>query len=441
MLNTARKFRKSIMLLGKALLLAALSGILLLVWYFGYPDAIYYNLGNYVVSFLYVAVLLLFINIYNAFRIGVLRLWEIVYSLCLAVVISNSIAYLQFSLIARELVPLPPMGLATLLQMLVSLFGAWSLNRLYFQLYPARNVVVVCPLGEKSSEDVIRKLKQRKERYQVCDVVDASLDFTTITQRIGTYNSVMLCDIGPQLRTQLINYCFRRNKRVYITLGLEDILINNAHSTQLFDTPALYCKGTGPSTEQMLFKRMMDVLLSGIALILFSPFMLIIAISIKLCDGGPILFTQRRLTMGNREFSLYKFRSMVVDAEKAGAQLATKEDDRITPVGKIIRKLRMDELPQLVNIFIGDMSIVGPRPERPEMIQEYNIQDFDLRTRMKAGLTGYAQVHGKYNTSPEDKLKMDLIYLERYSLLLDIQLILMTIKILFIPESTEGVDS
>ncbi|MEG0541922.1 MAG: sugar transferase [Angelakisella sp.] len=163
----------------------------------------------------------------------------------------------------------------------------------------------------------------------------------------------------------------------------------------------------------------------------------------KLQDGGPVFYKQARLTLDGREFTLYKFRSMIVDAEsKCGAQLAQKNDARITPVGRFIRKVRLDELPQLINILRGDMSIVGPRPERPEIVSEYEdyIPEFRFRLKVKAGLTGYAQVLGKYNTTPYDKLKLDLMYIEKYSFLLDIKLILMTIKILFMPASTEGVD-
>ena len=171
--------------------------------------------------------------------------------------------------------------------------------------------------------------------------------------------------------------------------------------------------------------------------------MIIVAILIKLYDGGPFLFKQKRLTIDGKVFEVYKFRSMIVDAEKDGvARLASKNDDRITPIGKFIRKVRLDELPQLFNILLGDMSIVGPRPERPEIAEEYmkTMPEFEYRLKVKAGLTGYAQVLGKYNTTPKDKLLLDLMYIEKYSLFLDLKLILMTIKILFMSESTEGVD-
>ena len=162
--------------------------------------------------------------------------------------------------------------------------------------------------------------------------------------------------------------------------------------------------------------------------------MIISALAVKLYDRGPVFYKQKRLTLNGREFYVYKFRSMIVDAEKDGkARLASEEDDRITPVGKILRKFRVDEFPQLLNILKGNMSVVGPRPERPELTEEYKkeMPEFSFRLKVKAGLTGYAQVTGAYDTTPYDKLKMDLMYIENYSIRLDLQIILMTIKTMF----------
>ena len=169
--------------------------------------------------------------------------------------------------------------------------------------------------------------------------------------------------------------------------------------------------------------------------------MMISAIAVKLYDGGPVLYKQKRLTTDGKEFFVYKFRSMIVDAEKDGRpQLASEEDDRITPVGKILRKFRIDEFPQLFNILKGDMSVVGPRPERPELTEEYEKQmpEFGFRLKVKAGLTGYAQVTGVYDTTPYDKLKMDLMYIENYSIRLDLQIILMTLKTMLFPGKTNA---
>ena len=255
------------------------------------------------------------------------------------------------------------------------------------------------------------------------------------------FPAIVICDVKGSLRNQILKYCYGKSIRVYITPKLSDIIIGGSEEIHLFDTPLFLCRNSGLSLDQQVAKRALDLICGVLAFIVASPFMLITAAAIKLYDGGPVLFKQKRLTIGGKEFNVYKFRSMVVNAEKDGvARLATQHDDRITPVGRIIRKIRFDELPQILNILKGDMSIVGPRPERPEIAEEYkkDMPEFDYRLKVKAGLTGYAQILGKYNTLPYDKLKLDLIYIENYSLLLDLKLILMTIKILFIPESTEG---
>ena len=201
-------------------------------------------------------------------------------------------------------------------------------------------------------------------------------------------------------------------------------------------------RNRGLTFEQAIVKRIIDIVVSGIGLIIASPIMLICAIAIKLDDGGPILFRQNRITKDGKIFNIYKFRSMIVDADKDGAKKAETDDDRITRVGKVIRMCRVDELPQLINVLKGDMSIVGPRPERIENVYEYTNKypQFELRHKVKAGITGFAQLYGKYNTTPEDKLNMDLIYIETYSLLQDIKLMVLTFKILFMRESTEGFD-
>ena len=228
-----------------------------------------------------------------------------------------------------------------------------------------------------------------------------------------------------------------------MTPKISDVIIRSSEMLHLFDTPLLLARNSGLSIEQRFIKRTIDLVFSGIILVIASPFMLIAAVMIKTYDHGPVFFKQKRYTIDRKEFYVYKFRSMIVDAEKDGvARLATKNDSRITPVGNILRKTRLDELPQLFNVLKGDMSLVGPRPERPEIAQEYEKEtpEFAFRLKVKAGLTGYAQVYGKYNTTAYDKLKLDLMYIENYSLLSDIKLIIMTFKIMFMKESTEGLE-
>lgn len=225
---------------------------------------------------------------------------------------------------------------------------------------------------------------------------------------------------------------------------ISDIMLRGADQLHLFDTPILFLREYVLTFEQRFAKRTIDLICAVLLLILASPFILITAVVIKLYDGGPVLYKQVRCTRDMKEFYILKFRSMKVDAEKDGvARLASKNDDRITPIGRFIRMVRIDELPQLINILKGEMSFIGPRPERPEIIAQYveEMPEFVYRTKVKAGLAGYAQVYGKYNTTPYDKLKLDLFYIENYSVWLDIKLMLLTLKILLKPESTEGVEA
>ena len=258
---------------------------------------------------------------------------------------------------------------------------------------------------------------------------------------LSEYDAVLINNVPARPRNDILKLCFARNKRLYFVPKISDIITRSADSLKLFDTPLFLCRNRGMSNLQWVTKRVMDIVLSGAALIVLSPVFAVTALAIKLNDGGPVFYKQERATKGGKPFMILKFRSMIVDAEKDGrTHPAGENDDRITKVGHIIRPLRIDELPQLWNILIGDMSIVGPRPERLEHVQIYTdmIPEFPMRNKAKGGLTGYAQVYGKYNTSPLNKLKMDLIYITNYSLVLDLQIILETLKILLRKESTEG---
>lgn len=256
------------------------------------------------------------------------------------------------------------------------------------------------------------------------------------------FQAVIIGDISAVERNDILKYCYANKVRAYVVPKISDIILMGADRIHIFDTPFMLSKGYTLSFDQLLAKRALDLMLAVPAFIITSPVMLITAVAVKLYDGGPVLYKQVRLTRHDRKFEIYKFRSMVVDAESDGiAKLARENDDRITPVGRIIRATRIDELPQLFNILKGDMSFAGPRPERPEIMEEYckEIPEFAFRTRVKAGLTGYAQVYGKYNTTPYDKLKLDLFYISNYSMWTDIKLILMTLKIVLKKDATEGV--
>ena len=252
----------------------------------------------------------------------------------------------------------------------------------------------------------------------------------------------MLGDLPAHERNLFLKYCFEKNIRCYCQQKISDIMIMHSEKIHMFDTPLLLSRNCGLTVEKQAVKRAFDLICSLVMLVVLSPLFLVIALLIKLYDGGPVFYRQDRLTKDGKVFQVYKFRSMRVDSEKDGARLAMKGDSRVTPVGKVLRNIHFDELPQLLNIIKGDMSLVGPRPERPEIAAEYTkeIPEFSYRLKVKAGLTGYAQVYGKYNTTPYDKLKLDLTYILNYSFLLDLQLIATTVKILFQKENTEGVE-
>ena len=262
-----------------------------------------------------------------------------------------------------------------------------------------------------------------------------------IANKILLYDAVMLNDIPAEKKNDILKYCFQIDKRVYFIPKIADIIIKSSQELNIFDTPLYMCRNEGILNVQLLIKRLFDIVSSSLALIVLSPLLLITALAIKLNDRGPVFYQQERCTIGGKRFMILKFRSMIVDAEKDGrTHPAGEHDDRITKVGKVIRATRIDELPQLINILKGDMSVVGPRPERVEHVRIYTevIPEFQLRNKIKGGLTGFAQVYGKYNTTALDKLKMDLVYITKFSLLLDFQIILETLKTLLRKESTEG---
>ena len=280
------------------------------------------------------------------------------------------------------------------------------------------------------------------KKFQVVGNCQASECVSDLTQLEGM-EAVFLTGVHSHDRNIIIKYCVEHHITAFIIPRVGDVMMSGARQTHMFHLPILRLDRYNPAPEFLFFKRLSDIIFSILGLVIFSPVMLVVAAAIKRYDGGPVLYRQCRLTKDGKRFDVLKFRSMRVDAEKDGvARLSTGEaDPRITPIGRVIRRFRLDELPQLLNILKGDMSFVGPRPERPEIAAEYekDLPEFHLRLQAKCGLTGYAQVFGKYNTTPYDKLQMDLMYIANPSLAQDLKILFATIKILFMKESTEGV--
>ena len=309
---------------------------------------------------------------------------------------------------------------------------------LYRKLFPPLSVLEID--GGHSNELSI-KINNLRYKYHIEKILNCDVGIDKIEAEFMNYDAVLINDVPAQVENQILKLCFDHDKRVYFVPKISDIIVKASDELNLLDTPLFLCKNTGMTKLQSFVKRFLDLLFSGIALVVLSPILFITALAIKLNDGGPVFFRQERCTIGGKKFMILKFRSMIVDAEKDGKpHPAGEKDDRITKVGRIIRATRVDELPQLINILKGDMSLVGPRPERVENVELYtkDVPEFTFRAKVKGGLTGYAQVYGKYNTTALDKLKLDLMYITNYTLLLDVQIIFETIKIIFQKESTEG---
>ncbi|MDD7185869.1 MAG: exopolysaccharide biosynthesis polyprenyl glycosylphosphotransferase [Ruminococcus sp.] len=426
------------------ILLGFLTAFFGFIWYRYYSDTIilpYYRRGNWVLIAIYTILIMIFFKAYGGFKVGYLKKTDMFYSQMISIVCVNVITYFQISLIGRDFMRGFPIVYLTGAEIVFIFFWNLFVDKIYFLVYPPRRLIIL--YGSRQAASLVMKMSTRVDKYMICESVNIG-DFENedeVKKHILKYEGVIICDIPAKSRNDYMKFCFKNDIRAYIVPKISDIILRGAEDIRLFDTPLILCRNGGLTFEQRFIKRMADIIISLLMIILFSPIMLVTALAVKLCDGGNIIYRQKRLTIDEKEFYIYKFRSMIADAEKSGIpQLAKDYDKRITPVGRIIRSCRIDELPQLFNILKGDMSIVGPRPERPELAEEYEktIPEFKYRLKVKAGLTGYAQVTGTYDTTPYDKLKMDLMYIENYSFRLDLQLMLMTLKTMFFPNKTNA---
>ena len=419
--------------------------ILTLAYYFAWK--IGYNLeyfeykGKYVLMGVYAILLYaMFLNS-ECTMFGQLHRIDLIMGQVISICVVNGITYLQLCLIGNAVLSPSPILALTAVEIVLAIVLILAYTSLYHRLYAPHDMLLI--YGHQRGVELKVKMDTRRDKYNISKLVSSDEGYDAIIQEIPKFDAVILNDVPAQLRNDLLKFCYRYRIRTYVAPKLTDIMLRGARNITLFDPPLLLVKGTGLTPAERVAKRIMDIVISALVLLVLSPLMLLVAAAIKLEDGGPVFYRQKRLTRHGREFEILKFRSMVVDAEKyAGAVLATDNDPRITRMGRIIRPFRIDELPQLLNILKGDMSIVGPRPERKVIADEYckEIPEFAYRLKVRGGLTGYAQIYGKYNTSAYDKLRLDLMYIENYSLMLDIKLMILTLRILFSKESTEGVD-
>ncbi|MBO5213879.1 MAG: sugar transferase [Clostridia bacterium] len=399
----------------------------------------FFEKGNWLFFAVYAILFVVFLLCFDGLKYGLYRKFNLLLGQWLATIGATFIVYLQIAMLSLRFVnPVPllwSMVVNLALCVILTLLSEWLIHT----LFPAKRLLVIC--DSYPPDQFLQKMSGRRDKYRVSEIINVSEGLEALEEKIKQAENVLVYDVHSEMRNKLLKMCYEYDVRAYSTTKVSDILIRGAERIHIFDTPLLLYRNIGLTIEQRFFKRFMDIVVSLLLLILTSPFLLIAAVAIKLYDGGPVFFLQDRCTLNGKVFKIHKFRSMIVDAEKEGISVpAGEKDPRITPVGRVLRATRLDELPQLIDILVGNMSLVGPRPERVEHVEKYTeeIPEFKYRLKVRGGLTGYAQLYGKYNTSAYDKLQLDLMYIQNYSLLLDIRLILMTVKIMFMKESTEG---
>lgn len=414
-----------------------------LCWYLYYAKHIaspFYAKGDYLVVALFFVLFVIFGRVYDAFLMSMQRISEIVYAQFLAAAVSDFIMYIMIWLLSKHLPNILP-GVAALIgQVILATVWAYNAHHAYFKIFPPQATAVIYDTRH-GMEKLIGKYGL-DTKYKVVLTATADECIANLAMLDGV-STVFMSGIHSHDRNVILKYCVENNIGTFVIPRIGDTIMSGAYPMHMFHLPMLKVGRYHPQPEYLFIKRLLDIVISAVALVVLSPIFLITAIAIKATDHGPVFYKQIRLTKDGKEFGILKFRSMRVDAEKDGvARLSSGDhDDRITPVGKVIRACRIDELPQLLNILRGELSIVGPRPERPEIAAQYceEMPEFSLRLQAKAGLTGYAQIYGKYNTTPYDKLVMDLMYIAHPSIVEDLKIMFATVKILFMPENTEGV--
>lgn len=385
---------------------------------------------------------LLFLAIYGKYDIGRRKSKPIIYSLALATLFTDLVAYLMLmimntvtpDIMAFRLSSIGSLMITYVVQLIIIISATYGGNALFFHIHDAESCCIVTS-SQESLDYIVRAVLKYKKQYRIDYIVDYK--DKDVFKTVKKAQTVFMYDVPAERRAEITKYCYKHRKNVYFSPEIEDIMEISAEYYLLDDVSLINKNVKAWTMEQRIMKKLIDVLLALFMGIVTSPIWIISAIAIKLNDGGSILFKQKRATLNGRVFEVYKFRTMKENVENRSA---TENDDRITKVGKILRKIRMDELPQLLNILKGDMSFVGPRPEMLENVEAYEdeLPEFRYRLRVKAGLTGYAQIAGKYNTTPKDKLLMDMMYIEQFSIMKDIQLLFQTAIVLLKSDSTEG---
>ncbi len=437
-----RKLENSILFLIKL----TLNVLLFVIFYGAYAKSNWQLLNisrtSGVVIATYLVTSYMFSNIYGRCDIGKRKSKPIVHSLFLMILFTDILSMLMLSVMNTNeknnrtfMLEQPALLIPILIaQVIVILIAAYGGNKLYFTLFDPEDCIVITS-SQRSLNEVIRGINKYKLQYKITKIADYR--DCNLKEHISKHDTVFVYDVPITERTKIVEYCYQNMKNVFFNPDMHDVIETNAKHVILDDVSMLGNYSKGLTLEQKFVKRVTDIFLSILALVLTSPIMLIVVIAIKLEDGGSVIFKQNRATIGGKIFSVYKFRTMREDVENYSV---IENDERVTKVGKLLRRYRIDEIPQFINVLKGDMSVVGPRPEMLANIFNYTsvLPEFEYRLRVKAGITGYAQIAGKYNTSPKDKLILDLMYIEEYSLWLDIKLLFQTVMVILKKDSTEA---
>lgn len=394
----------------------------------------------------YIGVGIFMLRSYSNFDIGNKKSKPVIYEMVLATVLTNISTYLIMMIMAVNpineqanntfrLDHLDLLLIVLVVHLILVYVATYLGNSLYFRLFDPVKTLIIGEENEECTQKVLHMMKRHKLQYDVQGVI--SQDDAKLKERVLAADYVVFLNVEESLRHQLVNTCYVKGINFAFAPSITNIIEASGSYTIFDDHPMVDVNVDGLSAGQKLIKRILDLAFALILGILSAPIWILCAIAVKLGDGGKVIFKQPRATINGRVFYVYKFRSM---KENVANYSATQDDDRITKVGRVLRKLRIDELPQLLNILKGDMSVVGPRPEMIENVEHYEkeLPEFRYRLKVKAGLTGMAQIEGKYNSSPEDKLKMDLVYIENYSIWQDLKLILRTAVVLFKKDSIAG---
>ena len=434
---------KGILRLALILVLILILGILFFEVWTNYYNLImrrpYIMKGNYFLAIAYMIIYYLSLIMLDGLRIDNMKISNIVFTEFLSIIITNIISFVLIILPAAATVSIPfePMIILTGLDFIVVAIWSVASKTILSKVYPATPMLLISNADKLDIQKI--KFNERKDIYNIVETISSDRPFNEIKDKIKKFRNVVIGDITAEIRNDIVKYCYQNDVNTYVLPKLSDIIIKWSRDIYSFDAPLFLSENDGITFENEILKRIFDVIVSIIFLIVLSPLLIILAILIKLEDGGPIFYMQERVTKDEKIFKIIKFRSMKVDDDKA-VRPTCVSDERVTRIGKFMRGIHFDEFPQFINVLMGDMSVVGPRPERIEHVNIYQdrIEEFKYRHKVKAGITGLAQIYGKYNTSAYDKLKLDLIYIKNYTIVLDIELLVRTLKIFFMQKNTEG---